>query len=105
MIRRPPRSTLFPYTTLFRSVHIWARLSLSFISHLQLAHPMLTGPRLESTLRQLLWAASPWHLYHRVVRSVALAGREVLEVGCGRGGSSCRSMHREPFRCRYGFLR
>src|SRR3712207_8240325 len=24
MIRRPPRSTLFPYTTLFRSVHNWA---------------------------------------------------------------------------------
>src|SRR5256885_6134519 len=23
MIRRPPRSTLFPYTTLFRSVHPW----------------------------------------------------------------------------------
>src|SRR5438477_8473801 len=22
MIRRPPRSTLFPYTTLFRSIHI-----------------------------------------------------------------------------------
>src|SRR5258708_27892113 len=25
MIRRPPRSTLFPYTTLFRSVHICGR--------------------------------------------------------------------------------
>src|SRR2546426_1370717 len=25
MIRRPPRSTLFPYTTLFRS-HVWSRL-------------------------------------------------------------------------------
>src|SRR2546425_10518760 len=26
MIRRPPRSTLFPYTTLFRSLHLsWAR--------------------------------------------------------------------------------
>src|SRR5258708_26548610 len=24
MIRRPPRSTLFPYTTLFRSVHFFA---------------------------------------------------------------------------------
>src|SRR3712207_7628880 len=24
MIRRPPRSTLFPYTTLFRSVGVWA---------------------------------------------------------------------------------
>src|SRR2546422_6501618 len=23
MIRRPPRSTLFPYTTLFRSVFVW----------------------------------------------------------------------------------
>src|SRR5260221_7694525 len=25
MIRRPPRSTLFPYTTLFRSAHFWRR--------------------------------------------------------------------------------
>src|SRR2546422_8408277 len=24
MIRRPPRSTLFPYTTLFRSTHVFA---------------------------------------------------------------------------------
>src|SRR2546430_7783249 len=28
MIRRPPRSTLFPYTTLFRSGGIWKYLSL-----------------------------------------------------------------------------
>src|SRR5690606_40356023 len=27
MIRRPPRSTLFPYTTLFRSVFAWVALS------------------------------------------------------------------------------
>src|SRR2546430_3654340 len=26
MIRRPPRSTLFPYTTLFRSLHSWRTL-------------------------------------------------------------------------------
>src|SRR5438874_180170 len=26
MIRRPPRSTLFPYTTLFRSIHSGIRL-------------------------------------------------------------------------------
>src|SRR3712207_7907364 len=25
MIRRPPRSTLFPYTTLFRSGNVWKR--------------------------------------------------------------------------------
>src|SRR3989442_11128277 len=28
MIRRPPRSSLFPYTTLFRSVMVWAWLAL-----------------------------------------------------------------------------
>src|SRR3712207_7291732 len=29
MIRRPPRSTLFPYTTLFRSVQLGARVGLA----------------------------------------------------------------------------
>src|SRR5256886_14245125 len=28
MIRRPPRSTLFPYTTLFRSIESWDELSV-----------------------------------------------------------------------------
>src|SRR2546430_12626748 len=28
MIRRPPRSTLFPYTTLFRSVHLQGTLRM-----------------------------------------------------------------------------
>src|SRR2546422_7132110 len=42
MIRRPPRSTLFPYTTLFRSLlALWIAV-LSF--------PMLGGR----------WLASPW---------------------------------------------
>src|SRR3989442_12745619 len=29
MIRRPPRSTLFPYTTLFRSRAVWSYLSIA----------------------------------------------------------------------------
>src|SRR5256885_6898298 len=29
MIRRPPRSTLFPYTTLFRSLHSGKKVTLS----------------------------------------------------------------------------
>src|SRR2546426_6849193 len=51
MIRRPPRSTLFPYTTLFRSVRpvilpiMWARR----------AEPAVTIPRESSeTFRQLV---------------------------------------------------
>src|SRR5260221_13104545 len=34
MIRRPPRSTLFPYTTLFRQVHVHGR-----IAHVQVQLP------------------------------------------------------------------
>src|SRR5256885_3607707 len=41
MIRRPPRSTLFPYTTLFRSLLLVAA---------GLA-PRVTGGRLEGTIR------------------------------------------------------
>src|SRR5206468_8421724 len=37
MIRRPPRSTLFPYTTLFRSLSAWS-------SPLRLSHPKIECP-------------------------------------------------------------
>src|SRR3712207_8819472 len=33
MIRRPPRSTLFPYTTLFRSQDIQADIANSMLAH------------------------------------------------------------------------
>src|SRR3712207_2359385 len=52
MIRRPPRSTLFPYTTLFRSTHLRRRA------------PARAGPLLEQALRV-----------------VVVAGAEVTEVG------------------------
>src|SRR3712207_7995578 len=32
MIRRPPRSTLFPYTTLFRSLGNWSSIILTVIA-------------------------------------------------------------------------
>src|SRR5258708_31965768 len=32
MIRRPPRSTLFPYTTLFRSYHVVKRVVIGHVS-------------------------------------------------------------------------
>src|SRR5256885_7162013 len=50
MIRRPPRSTLFPYTTLFRSPHLPdARLD---------RNPMATSPRALGTVRS---CRSPAH--------------------------------------------
>src|SRR2546422_11655632 len=39
MIRRPPRSTLFPYTTLFRSALVHQRFSTNTFPSWPLAHP------------------------------------------------------------------
>ena len=36
MIRRPPRSTLFPYTTLFRSVEVGAKLGKDGVGALEI---------------------------------------------------------------------
>src|SRR5690625_7623346 len=40
MIPRPPRSTLFPYTTLFRSVHQQRQLTIKFL--FQFLKPLLS---------------------------------------------------------------
>src|SRR3712207_9206705 len=46
MIRRPPRSTLFPYTTLFRS---------GFVGMMQVNH--LQPPFADPAIRRALWGA------------------------------------------------
>src|SRR3712207_7563729 len=38
MIRRPPRSTLFPYTTLFRSLGVHGAQRVVDVGHLRLDH-------------------------------------------------------------------
>src|SRR3712207_7486472 len=48
MIRRPPRSTLFPYTTLFRSVGLDLRIGADERTHQQVladGHPRKEPPR------------------------------------------------------------
>src|SRR5258708_11450084 len=71
MIRRPPRSTLFPYTTLFRSNHqqfaiqhyVYAgvRLAQWWLTHcLRLHHQRATGnSRLDHAVRGCLLSAFP----------------------------------------------
>src|SRR3712207_7101262 len=43
MIRRPPRSTLFPYTTLFRSIIIALALIVGGTATLYMAYPETKG--------------------------------------------------------------
>src|SRR2546427_6691973 len=61
MIRRPPRSTLFPYTTLFRSVDV-NRIAGGFGGggHANAAGCTLNGP-LEAVTRRVLDARSEEH--------------------------------------------
>src|SRR2546422_3517989 len=51
MIRRPPRSTLFPYTTLFRSVGALAR---------DACHPLPGRSRMETFLTAHRFAQQRW---------------------------------------------
>src|SRR2546429_3500889 len=57
MIRRPPRSTLFPYTTLFRSV------AITDIAHAQAGGVGLVG-RAVAEVRQLQLPAAQERLAH-----------------------------------------
>src|SRR3712207_7948129 len=63
MIRRPPRSTLFPYTTLFRSGNYRsARLIAENSRHLEPAH----DPVDNATGVQELPALAEWQLKNKV---------------------------------------
>src|SRR5260370_37306648 len=46
MIRRPPRSTLFPYTTLFRSPEFWDQAPLELVDYLVIHYRELYQPLL-----------------------------------------------------------
>src|SRR2546422_5442943 len=71
MIRRPPRSTLFPYTTLFRSKVAFARRPGS----------------------QLTWAAGPYMSHNVPPKAICrhLAASLPMSLGLGRSGSEARS--------------
>src|SRR5256886_11744216 len=86
MIRRPPRSTLFPYTTLFRSLERHVRLAAPehLLAHvlrlrLQLVHRDDARPRALTAYRQQVLAMLPRRLGHDRVGDVEhLLGRAVV---------------------------
>src|SRR3989475_11616242 len=71
MIRRPPRSTLFPYTTLFRSPHAYGRADL-----LGPARHLLVLARCHDRGDGQLW------IYARPVRRVRQAPRRPQPPAC-----------------------
>src|SRR3989442_13004781 len=77
MIRRPPRSTLFPYTTLFRSL-------------VQLAQPLVRPPQGQGLLERAVEAGrrdgALVHGERRVARARPLVGAGELEQAAHRAG-------------------
>src|SRR5260221_7578255 len=61
MIRRPPRSTLFPYTTLFRSLDEWEQtiqvnlLGLLYTTHAALPHLLKAAADAPRQVADLAW--------------------------------------------------
>src|SRR3712207_9563296 len=101
MIRRPPRSTLFPYTTLFRS-EAGALRPIDGVPPFQATRELVR--RVQSDCSVEVEANSysvPWRLIGERVRvtvcggmvRVSHAGREVAAHRSGerRGGKECRS--------------
>src|SRR3712207_8445501 len=66
MIRRPPRSTLFPYTTLFRSASVGGAAAPA---------PSCGVPRPGWCCRHLAPAPLPWHVQAARVAFRAMAAR------------------------------
>ena len=68
MIRRPPRSTLFPYTTLFRSIKADAPLSemFGYIGHLR----TMTSGRGQFTMEFSHYLPCPKNVAEEVIKEV-----------------------------------
>src|SRR2546422_5788676 len=69
MIRRPPRSTLFPYTTLFRSLDFnagWKRAAAKAIRFAKAGRNTgIRNQRLRNVRPDAVWTLCPWPNVHR----------------------------------------
>src|ERR1017187_1399190 len=82
MIRRPPRSTLFPYTTLFRS--------LGFIGFLLCVLKQLSAKTVSGSVPG--WPSASWC---DMTTLVVACGGPVLQ---GKGANAARPVQRTGFR-------
>src|SRR5438309_2920994 len=83
MIRRPPRSTLFPYTTLFRSSRIPARLT--FLKPLSAAFAIGTGGPFGAEGPIIATGGALGSLIGQVLPTTAVERKTLLAAGAAAG--------------------
>src|SRR3712207_9514176 len=93
MIRRPPRSTLFPYTTLFRSCVLGAVVPF-WLSIASLRHLPPTTAGLVATVEPVLASVVAWLWVEQVLTGWQVLGGLVVLVGIGLA-QTARSARRE----------
>src|SRR2546426_1881289 len=98
MIRRPPRSTLFPYTTLFRSQRVRQWDDLPETGRFQLAEAVrdsLGAPRLAARLDRKSTRLNSSHLV--ISYAVFCLKKKTDELLHGDGQPALRRAQREAF--------
>src|SRR2546421_4600659 len=83
MIRRPPRSTLFPYTTLFRSIARACRVHVGDVREADLEAPL--GQQVEDAIDEVL--------LQRVLLEVSAAPAVGRELHADRKSTRLNSSH------------
>src|SRR5258706_4588365 len=61
MIRRPPRSTLFPYTTLFRSLFVIAFFVLGYLGTQAVTEERTLAAQIGTAVYFLFFFLMPWY--------------------------------------------
>src|SRR2546430_10448424 len=94
MIRRPPRSTLFPYTTLFRSIYVQERQEVS--RELRCLQRFRSGGRRDRKSTRLNSSHSQISYAVFCLKKKKTAMEEVLYVSiilCGKTTSVCTTYY------------
>src|SRR2546422_6568335 len=87
MIRRPPRSTLFPYTTLFRSKILQLLFGVGKLEALALVLGLIALTSAISTLSGL-WGVLVTDLFQFVIKMGMVIVLAVVAGPAGRGGGA-----------------
>src|SRR5438477_8783250 len=93
MIRRPPRSTLFPYTTLFRSLAIVGRLKQGASMGQAQAEAAILGPQLQRENPKIDRKSTRLNSSHMSISyAVFCLKKKKLDSGEGQGKAGGYSM-------------